>query len=106
MFSARAFLISAVAIAFSTVSASATIFHPATTFLATLTISGTSATVIDSVYDTDHGSMGDPQTKAFLETYFGGPITLIGGGNCPATCAQGANNSATYSGVASALFAI
>jgi hypothetical protein len=90
----------------------ATITDPATTFLSTLTISGVSpsgATIVGSVYDTDFGNFGAGTVETFLHTYFGGTITQIGGGDCPANCSQsgsGSNNGATYSGVASQLFAI
>jgi hypothetical protein len=90
----------------------ATITDPATTFLSTLTISGVSpsgATIVGSVYDTDFGNFGAGTVETFLHTYFGGTITQIGGGDCPANCSQsgsGSNNGATYSGVASQLFGI
>lgn len=90
----------------------ATITSPATAFLSTLSITGVNpsgATIVGSVYDTDFGNFGAGTVETFLQTYFGGTITQIGGGDCPATCTQtgsGSNNGATYSGTASQLFGI
>jgi hypothetical protein len=99
----------ALSLLFGVISASASVFDPATTLLGTLTITG--GTVSDSIFDNSFsGGFGDSNVQAFVAGEFPGATQTAGTlgslGNCgsgPSSCSGG---SFTYSGPAADIFAI